>query len=254
MKFNDLNHTYINDSGVQYLSATSFVKKFVKPFDRDHIAAKFAKKNKRTIEDVINEWKKVSDEAIKKGIAYHKLKEEELLESGSILIEDQAHSIIPPEYEGETKVSNSLKLEPGVYPELIVWSDRYKIAGQADYIEITKSGKINITDYKTSKEIKKNAFKRWDGSMDMMSYPLNNFEDCNFNHYCIQINLYAFLIKQHNRNLKIGNLSIEHVICDFNKDTNSVEIKEVVKYEVPNLQAELKSALDYFKEKQEFLK
>lgn len=253
MRFNEQNHTYTNEEGILYTSATAFVKKFVPPFERDKIAAKFAKKNKRTIEDVLNEWKQVSEDALKKGTAYHKIKEEELLGMGSVLIEDEEHLIFPSIYEGDIKISNTLKLEPGIYPELIMWSDKYKIAGQADYIEITKSGKINITDYKTSKEIKQHAFQKWDGTKQMMSFPLNNFEDCNFNHYCIQINLYAFLIKQHNRNLKIGDLKVEHVVCKLNEETGQVEVTEVITYKIPNLQEDIKRALEYYKQKQELL-
>lgn len=253
MRFNEQNHTYINDEGVQYTSATAFVKKFVSPFERDKIAAKFAKKNKRTIQDVLDEWKKISDDAIKKGTAYHKLKEEQLLSLDGVMIDDEKHQIFPSIWEGDIKVAKTLKLEPGIYPELIMWSDKYKIAGQADYIEITKSGKINITDYKTSKEIKHHAFQKWDGTKQMMGYPLNHFEDCNFHHYCIQINLYAFLIKQHNRSLKIGDLKIEHVVCELNEETNEVQIKEVITYKVPHLQDDIKIALDYYKQKQELL-
>lgn len=253
MRFNEQNHTYINDEGVLYTSATTFVKKFVPPFERDKIATKFAKKNKRTVEDVLAEWKKISDDALRKGTAYHKLKEEELLGTEGVIIEDELHEIFPSTWEGEMKVAKTLKLEPGIYPELIMWSDRYQIAGQGDYIEITKSGKINITDYKTSREIKLKAFQKWDGTKQMMNFPFNSFEDCNFNHYVIQINLYAFLIKQHNRNLKIGDLKIEHVVCEFNEETGQVEVKEVVPYKIPNIQEEIKVGLEYYKQKQELL-
>lgn len=255
MIFNYLDHTYTNNKGEKYTSATQFVKKFVKPFERDKKAAAFAKKNKRQVEDVIADWEKASSDAIRKGSAYHSLKEEQLLNLDSIIIDDYEHKIYASEWdtEGATKIARPLKLEPGIYPELILWSDRYKIAGQADYIEITKSGKINITDYKTSKEIKKSGFKRWDGSVEKMLYPLNNLEDCNFNHYCIQINLYAFLLKQHNRQLKIGDLKVEHVVCDYDEETDKVEIKEVNTHIVPYMQDEVKLALDYFKQKQELL-
>lgn len=248
MRFNEEKHSYISED-IVYTSGTAFIKKFAKPFDRIKIGTKYAKKNKKTLEEVLQEWEQLGAEAIKKGIAFHKIKEQELLETEHIVIDDEPHSVYPCSYDNGDKVTESLKLEPGVYPELIVWSDRYRIAGQADYVEITKSGKINIKDYKTSKEIKLNSYKSWDDRPQMMSFPFNNLEDCNFNHYALQLNLYAYLIKSHNRNLEIGTLTIEHIIGDYNEETNTFEIKEIVSYVVPNLQDDIKVGLEYWKNK-----
>lgn len=249
MTFKEKNHTYMSTEGDIYISGTSFIKKFCKPFDRIKIGTKYAKKNKKTLEEVLEEWDKLGAEAIEKGIAYHKMKEEELLSSKDIMIENEVHFIYPPEYVDGDKVNNSLKLEPGVYPELIVWSDRYRIAGQADYVEITKSGKINIKDYKTSKEIKLESFTDWKGQHQMMSFPFNNLQDCNFNHYALQLNLYAYLIKSHNRDLEIGNLKIEHIVGEYNKEAETFNIETINQYIVPNLQDEIKVGLEYWKNK-----
>lgn len=251
MKFNEVNHSYYNEEGELYVSATAFIKKFVKPFEREKIAAKYAKKNKKTVKEVIEEWTKLGDDAVRKGTAYHKIKELELLGKESCIIEDEEHLVCRNDFEEEgIKVSKSMKLEPGVYPELIVWSDRYKIAGQADYVEVTKKGKVNIKDYKTSKEIKKHAFEKWDGTKEMMKFPVNNLEDCNFSHYALQINLYAFLIRQYNRNLKLGKLEIEHIIGDYDQDKDEFKINQSVFYEVPDLQDEVRVLLEYHKNKQ----
>lgn len=160
MKFNEESHTYFNDDGEVYLSGTSFIKKFCKPFERMKIATKFAKKHKRTVQDVLDEWDKTTKNSIVKGLAYHKMMEDNLNEIHHIDIDQEEHVIIKANWHEGLKVNNSLKLEPGVYPELMVWSDKYKIAGQADRVEITKKGYINIKDYKTSKEIKMNKIGR----------------------------------------------------------------------------------------------
>lgn len=247
MKFNELDHTYFNDDGELYVSGTSLIKKFCKPFERMKIATRYAKKHKRKVQDVLDEWDKTSKDAITKGVAFHKMKEDELSEKLHITLEDEEHDIFKANWHEGLKINDNLKLESGVYPELIVWSDKYQIAGQADYVEITKKGYINIQDYKTSKEIKKNSYEKWDGSKEMMYFPVHNLEDCNFNHYSLQLNLYAFLIKQHNRNLKIGKLSIEHIIGDFNEDTNSFSNVKVIPYKVPDMQLEIKILLEYYK-------
>jgi PD-(D/E)XK nuclease superfamily len=247
VKFNELDHSYFNNEGDKYLSATSFIKMFCTPFDRDKRAKAYAKKHKRKVDEVIEEWEKAGQIGRDKGTFYHKLKEDELTGEDSVLVDEEDYKIFKPIWEDGIKIHESQKLEPGVYPELIVWSDKYKIAGQADRVEITKKGYINIDDYKTSKEIKKESFKKWDGSPTMMKFPLSNLEDCNFNQYSLQINLYSFLIKQQNRGLKIGRMMIEHVVGDI--ENGEFIVKQVYLHEVPNLQDEIKLALEYYKNK-----
>lgn len=247
MKFNEDNHTYFNDEGEQYVSGTSFIKKFCKPFDKMKIAAKFAKKHKRKVQDVLDEWDKAGKESIIKGVAYHKMMEDNLNEVHHIKIDEEDHLIFKAKWLEGVKINNTLKLEPGVYPELMVWSDKYKIAGQADRVEITKKNYINIKDYKTSKEIKMNSFVKWDGTKEMMTFPLHYLEDCNYNHYCLQINLYAFLIKQYNRNLKIGKMSIEHIKGDFDESTGKFTNLETTSIKVPDMQEDVKIVLEYYK-------
>lgn len=247
MIFNEVNHTYFNEKGRQYRSITALIKHFVKPFERDKIAKKYAKKHKKKVEDVIEEWKKSSDDAIRKGIAYHKIKEDEINGQPTIILDEVELPVFKAEWNQGLKINNSLSLEPGIYPELIVWSDKYGVAGQVDRAEVTKKEYLNIKDYKTSKEIKKHGFERWDGTKETMSFPLQNLEDCNFNHYCLQINLYAFLIRQQNRKLKLGKLEIEHIIGDFNEETSEFSNVQVITYNVPDMQDEARIILEYYK-------
>lgn len=250
MKFNEDKHTYFNDDEEQYLSATAFLKRFYTPFDREKRAKAYAKKHKRKVGEVLAEWDKIGKDAIDKGTFYHKMKEEELNNSENILIDEDNHKVFKPTWENGVKIHKSQKLETGVYPELIVWSDKYKIAGQADQVEITKKGFINIKDYKTSREIPKESYKRWDGTKTMMKFPLNNLEDCKFNQYSLQINLYAYFIKQQNRGLKIGKLEIEHVVGDFLDGVFT--LNEIKKYKVPDFQSEIKRVLEFYKDQSQW--
>jgi len=247
MKFNEESHTYFNDDGEVYLGSTSLIKRFCKPFERMKIATKFAKKHKRTVQDVLDEWDKAGKDSIIKGLAYHKLMEDELSDKPYLTIDEEDHPIIKSHWHEGLKINNNLKLEPGIYPELIVWSDKYKIAGQADEVTISKKGYIHIKDYKTSKEIKMRSYEKWDGTRETMNFPMHYLEDCNYIQYCLQINLYAFLIKQHNRNLKIGKMSIEHIKGDFDESTGKFTNVEVISIKVPNMQDDIKILLEYQK-------
>ena len=44
-----------------------------------------------------------------------------------------------------------------------------------------------------------------------MKYPLNNLEDCNWNHYQLQLSLYAYMVQQINPELNIKELKLVHI-------------------------------------------
>lgn len=245
MRFTEQNHSYRNDKGEMYQSVTSLIKSFAKPFDRIKQATKYAKKNKLKVDEVLAKWDKAGKDASEKGTAFHAIKESELLSKKGIIIDGENHPIYPPHWEGGEKISGSLKLEPGIYPEQLIWSDKYKLAGQADRVEVTKKNKINIIDYKTSKEIKQRGYEKWDGTVEKMKFPLQHLDDCNYTHYALQLNVYAFMIKQHNRNLDIGKMEIEHIKGEY--EDGVFNIDEVIVYTVPNLQKEVKILLEYWK-------
>ncbi len=234
MKFFEDKHVYINDDGENYVSVTTLIKKYEPHKDWEQIAAKYAKKVKKTTEEVQAAWKEEGRKAIEKGTTYHNMMESLYNDKGSWIVEDEECIVCPSPIVDGVKSAKSLKLEQGVYPELLVYSHKYKVAGQADLVEVVKN-KINIKDYKTSKEIKKESYKNWKTGYEKMLFPLNNLMNSNFWHYSVQLNLYMYMLKTHNPNYKIGIMEIHHI-----KD-NEVEV-----HEVPNLQREIKALLQHY--------
>lgn len=109
---------------------------------------------------------------------------------------------------------NELTLQYGVYPEYLIYSssdDRIlNIAGQIDLL-VKNGNEITIIDHKTNKKIdlhsgfdtkaKKNA---------KMLYPLNHLDDCNFNHYQLQLSTYAWMLQKLNPSFVIKDLILNH--------------------------------------------
>lgn len=233
MKYIDESHSYINDEGEKYTSVTTLIKKYEPKKDWDAIAQKYAKKKKRPVEEVQAEWKEESRKSIEKGLLYHAKKENELITKGSVNIEGVDYKVIHTPAEDGVKLAIPLNLDDGVYPELIVYSHKYKIGGQADLVEIVDN-KINIKDYKTSKEIKLESFKNWRGEHEMLLHPVNHLMNCNFYTYGLQLNIYMYLLKTHNRAFDIGTMEIQHIKDD-----------EIILHTVPNLQREARALLDH---------
>ena len=86
-----------------------------------------------------------------------------------------------------------------------------KIAGQADLI-IKRGNDIWVLDWKSNKEIKKRSFyDKNKKDVVRMKYPLNNFMDCNYAHYQLQLSTYAWMLQQINPDFVIKGLSIIHI-------------------------------------------
>lgn len=241
IKFYDDTHMYLNPDNVSYRSVTSILKKLEPKKDWDKITKAYAKKNNLTVEEVKAMWKLEKDNSIIRGKKAHTMLEAESLSQAVMIIEDKGEiPVFAPQYEDTVKVSPTMKLTDGVYPEVILWLDSYKLAGQADRIEIIDNT-INVYDYKTNKKIEKQGFTNYMGETEKLVYPCGHLDNCNFNIYSLQLNMYAYMIKRHNPKMKIGKMEIIHLL--FENPDNQEEITSRVIYEVPDLQKEIGNIL-----------
>jgi ATP-dependent exoDNAse (exonuclease V) beta subunit len=216
------------------MSVTRLIKMYEPEKDWNEIAAKYAKKHKKSIEEVQKAWKEEGRKAVEKGTKFHGEMESRLIDAGEVEIDGKRYPVFPSPLVDGIKIAIPLQLEEKLYPELLIYSHRYKVAGQADLVEI-RDKKIHIKDYKTSKEIKLESYRHWKHGHEMMLFPLSHLMNCNFYHYSMQLNIYAHLLKTHNPKLKIGDLEIHHIKDD-----------ELIIYPVPDLQQEAKTLLTHY--------
>lgn len=228
------NHKYISIDGedIDWISATSFIGKLKQPFDAEGIAkrvsrSKYSKWYGMTPEQIKDVWKSEADRAIELGNWYHNQREADLLDFKTIMRHGSEVPIIKPVLdETGRKIAPNQKLEDGVYPEHFVYLKTYGICGQSDLVEVV-DGHVHITDYKTNKEIKTKGFTNYEGVTQKMLNPVSHLDDCNLNHYNLQLSLYMYIILRHNRNLKPGSLTIQHVkFKKVGEDANGYPINE----------------------------
>lgn len=231
--FKEEGHEYIGEN-INWVSVTSFIGQFKEKFDAKAQARKSAK-NKRskwygmTEKEILNAWNGETERAIKLGNWYHNQRESDMLNFKTIEREGVEVPIIKPIIDEEgIKIAPKQKISDGVYPEHLVYLKSVGLCGQADLVEII-NGTINITDYKTNKEIKTKGFTNWEGITKKMNPPLSHLDDCNLNHYNLQLSIYAYIIKKHNPKFKIGKLVIQHVkFKQVGEDKNGYPINEHV--------------------------
>ena len=251
---------------INWTSVTSFISKFKPEFDQQAIAKKCCK-NKRSKwyglkpKEVVAIWKKETKRAIKLGNWYHDEREEGMLDFNTIEREGVVVPIIKPIVDSKgIKIAPEQKLEPGVYPEHFAYLKSAAICGQADLVTIV-NGKVNITDYKTNKEIKEKGFTNWEGITSKMYNPLSHLDDCNLMHYNLQLSIYLYIILKHNPKLKPGKLVIQHV--KFEKESEDEYgypitkydgqgepiIKDIKIYELEYMKDEVRSLINWIKDK-----
>lgn len=104
----------------------------------------------------------------------------------------------------------SLELGTGIYPEFML-SYRigdFLLCGQIDLL-IINGLNVYIRDFKTNKKIEfKSYFDKFKKSSVMMKRPLHNVQDCNGQHYTLQLSTYAWMVQQLNPNYNIESLII----------------------------------------------
>lgn len=266
--FKEENHSYHstnpNEQDIKWLGVTSFVGLFKPKFDAAAQAIKCSKNKKSKWygippEKIQEIWNSETTRAITGGSKYHNQREEDLLSCDTIQRSGVNIPIIHPIYVDGIKQAPDQKLMEGIYPEHFVYLKSASICGQADRVEVIKNT-VDVIDYKTNKEIKTEAFKNWEGISEKMLGPVSHLDNCNFNHYALQLSTYMYIILKHNPIYKPGQLTLHHIIFEkegedqfgypiLKKDNEGNNIvKELVPYEVPYLKKEVISMINWLKE------
>jgi ATP-dependent exoDNAse (exonuclease V) beta subunit len=263
--FNPESHSYTTDTNEEYLSVTKLLSKYKQPFHQEQVAVK-ASKNKKskwygmTPQQIISVWNNEAERSIVLGNWYHEQREKDILDCNTIDYYGSRLEVRHCQYNEEGyKVATSQKIEDGVYPEFFLYLPSAGIAGQSDRVTVS-NGKIDILDYKTNKEIKTQSFKNFEGISQKMLYPLSHLDDCNLNHYTVQLSIYMYILLRHNPTLQAGELTLQHIIFeeDYDKDPygypiylkdkdGNPVIKDVIPYKLPYLKDEVINVLEHYK-------
>ena len=97
--------------------------------------------------------------------------------------------------------------------------------------------------------------------------PVAHLDDCNLNHYNLQLSIYMYIILKHNPNLKPGKLIIHHISFHEKEETDefgypitelSAEgepiIRDIEVYEMPYLKNEVIALLKWYENNKDKVK
>ena len=176
--------------GIELVSVTNWVKQYTEKFDADAVAERMANKDgTKTKKQILDEWSLKGEESIARGKSIHDFIDRYLSGDKNPMINELIEKMIPPlvNYLNE-KILSRLEV---VDTEFKVSSKKYKLFGIIDCLLYNKNtGEYHIIDWKTNEKIKSTSFNGL-----MMKSPFEEFEDCQLNHYFIQLSLYKFLLE-----------------------------------------------------------
>lgn len=266
LKFLPEEHKYVSlePDGVNWMSVTSFLSHFKKPFDADTISVKSAKNKKSkwygmTPEDIKTAWKAEAKRATDLGTWYHNCRESDICSFEHMKRHGLEIPVVKPIEIDGIKYSPHQKLTEGVYPEHLVYLKSAGICGQSDLVEVIDN-KVFITDYKTNKEIKTEGYTNWEGITTKMLPPVSHLDDCNLNHYALQLSMYMYMILKHNPKYVPGDMTIHHILFEevgkdkYGNPITALDhngdpiVKDIVEYDVPYLKQEVISLIHWLED------
>lgn len=197
IKFDEPAHVYTIDGDSDYKSVTTWIHDFFPSFDADSVIRKM-RNGKNWDED--NKYYGMSNAEIKQ---MWKENGREAAELGTLM-----HLNIEYYYNGLEYTEGFVKTKEyelfcgyladhqeykAYRTEWTVYSKRYRLAGSIDmvYVDPKDSEKVIIADWKRSKEIRFN--NRWEKGYG----PAGVFDNCNYCHYCLQLNVYRMMLEKY---------------------------------------------------------
>jgi hypothetical protein len=160
LTFDSATHTY-RWSGVKCISVTTLIGLFKQPFDDKKMATQKALERGGTADAILTEWAKLRDDAADYG--------------------NKAHAIAAEE--------TAARHPDRALAEVPVCLPTHLIAGTVDLLCVREDGTKCILDWKTNKRIELVGY-------NYMLPPLQVLFDNTWNHYCLQLGLYAHILRE----------------------------------------------------------
>jgi hypothetical protein len=198
--FDEASHTY-KVAGKGLTPVSTFIHKFVKPFEAEKIAPYSAKKEGCTVAEIRAKWDKQRIEACDNGTMVHDFGERYVIETYGVVSDLKYSSILQHLKNDEELQPKSQALVkfwdnmPDYYQpvalELRMFCVEMGIAGTADIILWDKrDNTLAIFDYKTNKDL----FKQYKDQKLLGIF--RGMNDCPYSKYKIQLSTYQILLEK----------------------------------------------------------
>lgn len=219
VKFDEPTHTYTNENNNRFISVTTLLGKYKKPFEKHLHAQRVATREGVSKEMVLETWEAEKNKACDKGTKIHKILEDyitvgETQEDYGWLYKSYNKSV-------EWYIDKFKK----VLCEKLLHSDDLMVAGTADLIYEHGKDEFTVGDFKTNKK-----FRFSSPFSERLLAPVDHLHNCEFNVYALQMSMYAYLYE-----METGKRCRKIVIFYLNGDRFSAYHSNYLKSDVKNI-------------------
>lgn len=204
LHFDEESHTYIY-KGRELKSVTTLISEYKQPFEKEEAAKREVENinshehnEEWTKEDVLNMWDAMKEDACEIGNRIHRYAENLFGSPREIGKNWNEHCEIFREVPGMCKSVDRFFInmkgqvvplgEWRPTPEVQICHPDHNLAGTVDLLYSLGNAPA-ILDWKTNKSIEVFGY-------DKMLSPLDDLDDCNYNHYALQLNLYRWILRE----------------------------------------------------------
>ena len=177
----------------RYTSVTTALGLIEEDFDTDAVATYIANMGTRhhnkvyhpmNKEQIVEYWEAINTEATDYGTSVHELLEEYLMKDKWLFPKGDLERAVLAGY-------HDLKIDEGIelWPERILFSEEYKLAGTTDVLVDVDETYFDIGDWKTNKVI---TYYNDFGNKTLLP-PFDHLQDCSYNLYSLQLSVYALM-------------------------------------------------------------
>tara|TARA_R100001163_G_C5060002_1_gene196741 strand:+ start:804 stop:1529 length:726 start_codon:yes stop_codon:yes gene_type:complete len=185
IKFDEASHTYTHkETGNPFISVTTLLGEFKKPFDRDGHSMRVANREGVPQEMVLEMWENEKNKACERGTNIHKILED-YINFGEV---EDNYGWLCKSYD--KAVERTIDSHKEVLSENLLYNEDYQVAGTADLIYEHKN-EFTIGDFKTNKK-----FRFSSPFGERLLSPVNHLHNCEFNLYGLQLSMYAYLYEK----------------------------------------------------------
>ncbi len=224
--FDEPTHIYKYDGKIVY-GATSFLERFVTPFDADYWLEKKSAEAGITVEELKAEWDYKRDRSCDLGHMVHSYIENFYEKNCTDLTkDDEANERIVKFHD---IYESKLKPLINIGSEVKMFSKVWPLAGTMDQLYYYE-GAVIVGDWKTNKKIKTDddySFNKY------LKAPFNKYKENEINKYSLQISLYRLFLEEAGIHTDYG------FICHIPSDG------EAKIYKLKDFRAELKTYLNH---------
>ena len=217
--FDEGPHIYTINGDSNFMSVTTWNHSHFPHFDADAVIDKMMASPKwpqskyfgKTKEEIKAEWEETAELARNEGTKMHH--NIECFYNGVDVPEDCKNTVEFMYFQEFVRDYPDLK---PFRTEWMIYDEELKFAGSVDMVFQTPEGKLEIYDWKRSKEI-----KRYNPFQNGITECVKHLSDCNFYHYSLQLNTYKAILEK-NYGVKIDGL---YLICLHPNNENQSYIR-----------------------------